>query len=265
MTFIAAMDHSGGSTGGVLQRYGVDYTEDNKMELVHEMRLRMVHSSNFHGENIDHAILYKDTVERGMVEELRKKGIKAILKVDSGCNSQGLLKEFDLDAMIAFAQENKCVGTKMRSIIHNIDDIDIIIEQQLQLAKRICDGGLVPIVEPEIPIDSPNKQILEDQLLKSLTYQLHRFEGNQVWLKLTLPEIPNHYATLHEVPCVTRIVGLSGGYSTEQACMRLSLNRGMQASFSRALSEGLYHDDSNEYFETAISKNISNIVEASRG
>ena len=118
--FIAAMDHSGGSTGGVLERYGQEYTEENKMDLVHAMRLRMINSPNFTSNNIWAAILYKDSVDRGAVDILGDKGIEAILKVDSGCHMNGLLKEFDLDSMIDYALEKGCTGTKMRSIVKTI-------------------------------------------------------------------------------------------------------------------------------------------------
>ena len=115
--FIAAMDHSGGSTGGVLERYGCEYTEENKMDLVHEMRLRMINSIDFNSNNIWAAILYKDSVERGAVDVLESKGIEAILKVDSGCSMNGLLKDFPLDEMIDYAIAKGCTGTKMRSIV----------------------------------------------------------------------------------------------------------------------------------------------------
>ena len=142
MSFIAAMDHSGGSTGGVLDRYGQEYTEENKMEKVHAMRLRMVNSPDFVKENIWASILYVDTVERGMVTVLQEKGIEAFLKVDSGCEEDGSLKDFDLQLMIDTALFNKCSGTKMRSIVKSIDTMDKILDQQFDLAQRIYDAGL---------------------------------------------------------------------------------------------------------------------------
>ena len=131
--FIAAMDHSGGSTGGVLERYGVNYTEDNKMDLVHEMRMRMVSSPDFNSDNIWAAILYQDTVQRGMVPVLNDKGIQSFLKIDSGCNEDGTLKDFDLTAMMNYAVANKCTGTKMRSIVKTMEVLDAVLDQQLSL------------------------------------------------------------------------------------------------------------------------------------
>ena len=143
MSFIAAMDHSGGSTGGVLERYGQEYTEENKMEKVHAMRLRMVNSPDFVKENIWAAILYKDTVERGMVPILKQKGIEAYLKIDSGCEDNGYLKTFKWYDMIDFAKENGCTGTKMRSIVKDVKDLSMICEQQFALAESIHEAGLM--------------------------------------------------------------------------------------------------------------------------
>tara|TARA_Y100001954_G_scaffold216567_1_gene247879 strand:+ start:158 stop:955 length:798 start_codon:yes stop_codon:yes gene_type:complete len=262
MTFIAAMDNSGGSAGGVLDAYGQDWNEQDKMEKIHAFRLRMINSASFNNENIDSAILYKDSVERGAVPVLKQKGIRAILKIDNGVQDSGLLKDFDLDSMVYYGYENGCYGTKMRSIIHNIDTIDAVLEQQFKFAETIYENNLMPIVEPEIDINNPSKQILEDALAKSLKDKLGKMKGRCI-LKLTIPDTPNTYLSLTESHSLVRLVGLSGGYSTEQACIKLSLNRHMQASFSRALSEGLCYDDPDEYFETAISKNINVIKEAS--
>ena len=264
MTFIAAMDNSGGSAGGVLDTYGQEWTEEDKMEKIHAFRMRMINSEAFNSNNIDSAILYRDSVERGAVPILKDKGINSILKIDSGCEETGLLKEFDVDEMIQYAIANKCYGTKMRSIVYTTETIKDVLTQQFKLAEEISLTGLMPIVEPEIPINSINKQIIEDQLAKDLVWHLHRFNGSCI-LKLTLPDTPNTYLELNDFEDnkVKRVVGLSGGYSLEQACMRLSLNRNMQASFSRALSEGLCYADPDPYFETQIASNISNIVAAS--
>ena len=265
MTFIAAMDNSGGSAGGVLDTYGQEWTEEDKMEKIHAFRMRMINSQAFNSTNIDAAILYKDSVDRGAVPVLKEKGINAILKIDSGCDDKGLLKEFDTDEMIDYALENNMYGTKMRSIVHTTETIKDVLAQQFKLADKIWAKGLMPIVEPEIPINNPNKSVIEDQLLKDLTWHLHRLQGACI-LKLTLPDEANKYLELvnFEGNKVERLVGLSGGYSLEQACIRLSVNRHMQASFSRALAEGLYYADSDPYFETQIASNISNIVEASK-
>ena len=262
MTFIAAMDNSGGSAGGVLDTYGQEWNEEDKMEKIHAFRMRMINSEAFNCDNIDAAILYKDSVERGAVPVLKEKGIRAILKIDSGTEDSGLLKDFDVEDMVYYGFENGCYGTKMRSIIHNIDTIAPVLEQQFKLAETIYENNLMPIVEPEIDIKNPNKQMLEDALAKSLKDHLGKMKGRCI-LKLTIPDTPNTYLGLTESHSLIRLVGLSGGYSTEQACLKLSFNRHMQASFSRALSEGLHYDDPDEYFETAISKNISNIKQAS--
>lgn len=263
MTFIAAMDNSGGSAGGVLDTYGQEWTEEDKMEKIHAFRMRMINSAMFDSRYIDAAILYKDSVERGAVPELKAKGIQAILKIDNGVDETGLLKEFDDTAMIEYALKHGCYGTKMRSIVHDVGMIDKVLDQQFRLAEKIYKNNLMPIVEPEVDIHNPNKNIIEDILVKSLTKYCQSMKGKCI-LKLTLPDLPNLYLPLLNIHGVQRLVGLSGGYSTEQACMRLSLNRNMQASFSRALSEGLFYADDDAYFETAISKNINIIVDASK-
>lgn len=262
MKFIAAMDHSGGSTGGVLERYGQDYTEDNKMDLVHKMRLRMINSPDFIHKNIWAAILYKDSVDRGAVKELNAKGIEAFLKIDSGCEDDGTLKVFNLDEMIMYALTHNCYGTKMRSIVKTEQILKTVLDQQFEYAEKIYAEGLVPIVEPEVPIDHPQKAelevILEDELYRSL----QNFKGRCI-LKLTLPETVNLYTSLIEHPSVDRVVGLSGGYSTHEACNRLKENKDMTASFSRGLSESLFSYQNDEEFSKAISKNIKMICEAS--
>ena len=264
MTFIAAMDNSGGSAGGVLDTYGQEWTEEDKMEKIHAFRMRMINSESFNHNSIDSAILYKDSIERGAVPILKAKGIRSILKIDNGTEESGLLKEFDDTAMIEYAVKHECYGTKMRSIIHNVDSIEKVLDQQFKLAEKIYSYKLMPIVEPEIDINNPNKSIIEDILKDKLNERLRRMQGKCI-LKLTLPDVPNIYLPLLNIHSVQRIVGLSGGYSTEQACVGLSLNKNMQASFSRALSEGLYYNDPDDYFETAISKNITEIVNASQG
>ena len=260
--FIAAMDHSGGSTGGVLERYGVNYTEDNKMDLVHEMRMRMVSSPDFNSDNIWAAILYQDTVQRGMVPVLNDKGIQSFLKIDSGCNEDGTLKDFDLTAMMNYAVANKCTGTKMRSIVKTMEVLDAVLDQQVELANKIYAWGLMPIVEPEVPIDHTHKEKLETALFDGLLQKLDNLQGKCI-LKLTLPEQPNIYADLIDHPSVHKIVGLSGGYTTEEACRRLKENDNMSASFSRALSQDLFANQTDEEFDMTMAMNIQSIVEAS--
>jgi fructose-bisphosphate aldolase class I len=262
--FIAAMDHSGGSTGGVLERYGQKYKESNKMELVHQMRLRMVNSPEFTSENIWAAILYKDTVERGMVPVLKDKGIEAYLKIDSGCEDNGYLKYFRWNEMTDFAKEHGCTGTKMRSIVKSDKDLSMILDQQFALAEGIYNEGLMPIVEPEIPIEHPDKELYEYKLRDELAERLDALHGRCI-LKLTLPEQDDFYAGIIPHDRVERVVGLSGGYSTEEACRRLSRQRGMTASFSRGLSEGLFASQTDEEFNARITTNIHMIREAGNG
>ena len=264
--FIAAMDHSGGSTGGVLERYGqYDYDEVSKMEKVHAMRLRMVNSPDFNDENIWGAILYQDTVTRGMVNVLDEKGIDTFLKIDSGCDEDGTLKQFPVKQMLEFATNGigpKIYGTKMRSIVKGVGMVHPVLKQQFTLARTICDYGLVPIIEPEIPIDNPIKAKVESALMFHLQEFLDEFTGKCI-LKLTPPEVPNMYHNLTVFPNVERVVFLSGGYTTAEACNRLGLNDDVTASFSRALSEGLTYSLTDAEFDAKIKNNIKQITEAS--
>ena len=260
--FIAAMDHSGGSTGGVLERYEQEYTEENKMDLVNDMRLRMINSPKFTSTYIWAAILYKDSVDKGLAYHLNAKDIKPFLKIDSGCEDNGYLKYFRLDDMITYAHEHGCYGTKMRSIVKTDLIMPMILTQQFALAEKISKSGLIPIVEPEIPIDHPNKADLETQLYHMLDDHLREFDGKWIF-KLTLPETPNLYKNFTNHPKVEKVVGLSGGYSTLQACDRLGQQDNVSASFSRALSEGLYAHQTDDEFTAKISDNIKRISNAS--
>jgi fructose-bisphosphate aldolase class I len=262
--FIAAMDHSGGSTGGVLERYGQEYTEEDKMEKVHAMRLRMVNSPDFNDKNIWGAILYQDTVTRGMVNILDEKGIDTFLKIDSGCDEDGTLKQFPVKQMLEFATNGigpRIYGTKMRSIVHGTGMAHPVLKQQFTLARTIWDYGLVPIIEPEVPIDHPIKAEVEDALMYHLQEFLDEYPGKCI-LKLTPPEVPNLYHNLTVFPNVERVVFLSGGYATQEACRRLSANADVTASFSRALSEGLAHSQTDAEFNAKIKQNIKMITEA---
>ena len=263
--FIAAMDHSGGSTGGVLERYGQEYTEADKMEKVHAMRLRMVNSPDFNDKNIWGAILYQDTVTRGMVNILDEKGIDTFLKIDSGCDADGTLKQFPVKQMLEWATNGigpKIYGTKMRSIVKGVGMIHPVLKQQFTLARTIWEHGLVPIIEPEVPIDHPIKEAVEHTLMHLLQEFLMDFHGKCI-LKLTPPEVPNLYHNLTIFSNVERVVFLSGGYSTAEACNRLGQNANVSASFSRALSEGLRYDLTDDEFNATISNNIKMITEAS--
>lgn len=262
--FIAAMDHSGGSTGGVLERYGREYDEHNKMERVHEMRLRMVNSPAFNDHTVWAAILYKDTVTRGMVNLLDEKGIDSFLKIDDGCDENGMLKQFPVKQMCEFATNGlgkPIYGTKMRSIIKDINAVDAILKQQFTLAWTIQEYGLMPIIEPEVPIDHPDKELIEQELYELLEEYLHARDWKCI-LKLTPPEVPNLYHNLTVHPTVDKVVFLSGGYATAEACRRLSMNHDVTASFSRALSEGLNHNQTDAEFNAKISQNIRMIVDA---
>ena len=261
MKFIAAMDHSGGSTGGVLDRYEQTYTEETKMDLIHDMRTRMINAPSFNGDNIWGTILYKDTVLRGVSATLLEKEIVSFLKVDSGVIFSGMLKPFNLGEMINIAKEHRCVGTKMRSIVYSKDVLEPIVKEQFELAKKIFDNGLIPIIEPEIPIDHMNKSELETMLDASMKAHLGRFKG-QCILKLTLPEINGLYSDYSNHPKVVKVVALSGGYSTETACKRLSEQPAMGASFSRALSENLYANQRDVDFNASLAWNIKRISEA---
>ena len=260
--FIAAVDSSGGSTAGVLERYGQEYTEEDKMDKIHAMRMRMVNSPDFNSQNIWGAILYEDTVRRGLVPVLKQKNIEAFLKVDRGCDGDGTLKQFPVKQMIDLAREHGCYGTKMRSIVNGVGMVHPVLKQQFTLAETIGDYDLVPIIEPEVPIDHPIKSEVEEALL----YQLYEFldeHPTKCILKLTPPEIPNLYKPLLEFHNVEKVVFLSGGYPTAEACRRLSMADGVSASFSRALSEGINVDQSDAVFDARLSLNISDIVKAS--
>ena len=263
--FIAAMDHSGGSTPGALDRYGVEYDENNMMDHIHAMRMRMVNAPAFNDSNISAAILYQDTVTRGMVNILDEKGIDTFLKIDSGCDADGTLKQFPVKQMLEWATNGigpRIYGTKMRSIVHGVGMIHPVLKQQFTLARTICDYGLVPIIEPEVPIDHPIKGEVEDALMYHLREFLMDFKGKCI-LKLTPPEVPNLYHNLTIFSNVEQVVFLSGGYATQEACRRLSANNNVSASFSRALSEGLTYDLTDEEFNAKLQHNIKMIADAS--
>jgi len=263
--FIAALDQSGGSTPGALDNYGVEYTEHNMFDKIHDMRMRMVNSPDFNDKNIWAAILYQDTVTRGMVNVLDEKGIDTFLKIDSGCEESGLLKQFPVKQMLEWATNGigpKIYGTKMRSIVKGVSMVHPVLKQQFTLARTIWEHGLVPIIEPEVPIDNPIKAKVESALMHHLQEFLDEFPGKCI-LKLTPPEVPNLYHNLTVFPNVERIVFLSGGYATAEACNKLGLNDNVTASFSRALSEGLKYSLTDEEFDVKIRQNIKMITEAS--
>ena len=260
--FIAALDQSGGSTPGALRQYGIPdnaYSGDAEMfELMHGMRVRIMTAPAFTGARIIGAILFEGTMEgqaRGRPVPTflwEERGIIPFLKVDKGLqaesNGVSLMKPLpELDALLTRAVNLGVFGTKMRSVIYLPlqEGIAAVVAQQFDVATRIAGRGLMPIIEPEVSIKSPDKAGAETILLAELTRKLDALpDGRQVMLKLTIPDVPDLYSALIHHERVARVVALSGGYTRADACKRLAANHGMIASFSRALAEGLTHSRS---------------------
>ena len=279
--FIAALDQSGGSTPKALRLYGVEedqYGSESEMfDLIHAMRARIAKAPAFNGEKVIGAILFEMTMEReidGMPTAAymwEKRGVVPFLKVDKGLaeeeNGAQVMKPMpELDALLERAVAAGIFGTKMRSVINaaNAQGIKAVVAQQFEIGKQILGHGLVPIIEPEVTISIADKAEAEDILLSELTAQLDALdEGQDVMLKLTLPETANHYKPLVDHPRVMRVVALSGGYSRDEANTRLSQNTGVIASFSRALTEGLSADQSDDAFNATIAATIDSIYAAS--
>lgn len=281
--FIAALDQSGGSTPKALKLYGVDeseYSSEEQMfDLVHAMRSRIITSPVFTGERIVGAILFEMTMER-QIEGLptatylwEKKQVVPFLKVDKGLadeqNGVQMMKPMpELDILLIKAKAGAIFGTKMRSVIKlaNSEGIQAVVDQQFDVAKQILAHGLVPIVEPEVDINSPEKAQAEELLRASILKHLDSLEEHQVvMLKLTLPDTAGFYQTLVDHPNVLKIVALSGGYSRDEANEKLSQNSGLIASFSRALTEGLSAKQSDEEFNKTLDASIESIYRASVG
>ena len=280
--FIAALDQSGGSTPKALSLYGVDeseYQSDEEMfNKVHAMRTRIITSSVFNGERVLGAILFEDTLDRNILGHSSSsylwnvKQVIPFLKVDKGLeaevNGTQLLKAMpDLDNLLAKANAQNVFGTKMRSVVKlaNAVGVEAIIAQQFVVAKQILAAGLMPIIEPEVDIHSPEKAAAEALLKASILKHLDNLaSGQQVMLKLTLPETANFYQDLVNHPKVLKVVALSGGYSREEANNRLTENNGMIASFSRALSEGLSAKQSDTEFDATMDSSIESIYQASK-
>ena len=279
--FIAALDQSGGSTPKALQLYGVGpelYSGDEEMfARMHEMRARIVTSPSFDGRRILGAILFEGTMDR-QIEGVDSaaylwdvKRVVPFLKVDKGLadeahGAQVMKPTPDLDALLARAASKGVFGTKMRAVIKLADEAGVtaVVDQQVEVGRRILDAGLVPIIEPEIDIHSPDKAEAEALLLAALLGHLDQLPDDQVvMLKLTLPEEDGFYRALVDHPRVLRVVALSGGYSRKEACARLARNAGVVASFSRALTEGLSFDQDDEAFDAALDEAIGSIYEAS--
>ncbi len=280
--FIAALDQSGGSTPKALKLYGVEESEysgdDEMFAKVHEMRTRIVTSPSFGGDRILGAILFENTMDRqieglGSAQYLwDKKGVVPFLKVDKGLadeeNGAQVMKPMpDLDALLERAKKNGVFGTKMRSVVKmaNADGVKAVVDQQFEIGRRIVAAGLVPIIEPEVDIHSPEKAQAEAMLKDAMLQHLNGLGADEkVMLKLTLPEADNFYAECVKHPNVVRVVALSGGYPRDEANSRLSRNNGMVASFSRALSEGLSAKQSAEEFNTMLNNSIQSIFDASK-
>jgi len=279
--FIAALDQSGGSTPGALRLYGIpdtDYSGDAEMfALMHAMRVRVMTAPAFTGDKVIAAILFERTMD-GSAEGKpvptflwKDRGVVPFLKVDKGLQDESdgvnLMKPIPgLDALLARAVGLDVYGTKMRSTIRlaSATGIAAIVDQQFELAAQIADHGLVPILEPEVLIKSPEKGAAEAMLLAALTRGLDALPADRrVMLKLTIPEVPNLYEPLAKHKGVVRVVALSGGYTRDDACERLSHNRDMIASFSRALLEDLTRDMSDAAFNAQLKHSIDEIYKAS--
>jgi fructose-bisphosphate aldolase class I len=279
--FIAALDQSGGSTPKALKLYGVDESaydgEEEMFDRIHEMRSRIVTSPSFSGDRVLGAILFEQTMDRQIggrdtPEYLWDvKGVVPFLKVDKGladeANGAQVMKPMPaLDELLERAVAKGVFGTKMRSVIKLADPagVDAVVDQQFEVARQILGHGLMPIIEPEIDIRSPQKAEAEALLKAALLRDLDTIpEGQQVMFKLTLPETDGFYAELTAHPKVAKVVALSGGYSREEANDRLARNKGVIASFSRALTEGLTAQQSDEEFDAALDASIKSIYEAS--
>jgi fructose-bisphosphate aldolase, class I len=279
--FIAALDQSGGSTPKALRQYGISEdayaSEDEMFDLVHQMRTRIITSKAFTGERILAAILFEGTMGRRIEETpsatylWQTKNVVPFVKVD-----KGLAEEADgvqvmnpmpgLDDLLGRALDEGVFGTKMRSVVKLADEDGIrrIVEQQFEVGQRILDAGLVPILEPEVDIHSPQKHEAERLLLRYVTEHLDQLAGDhQVMLKLTIPSEDGFYGQLIDHPKVLRVVALSGGYARDEANERLARNPGLIASFSRALIGELSAGQSDEEFDTALDTAVESIYRAS--
>ena len=279
--FVAALDQSGGSTAKALAIYGVEkesYKDDAEMlQLMHDMRSRLMMSPSFTKERILAAILFEKTMDLKVAGKFSAdylweiKGVLPILKVDQGLmdleNGVQLMKPIPgLAELLVRATERHIFGTKMRSVIKEANETGIkaIVEQQFELARIISEAGFVPIIEPEVDIHTINKEGAEVILKREIRNHLETLdEKYQIMLKLTIPTIDNFYEDLMKCKNVVRIVALSGGYSRDEANEKLKKNHGLIASFSRALTEGLNVNQSDEEFEKMLDQSIESIYDAS--
>lgn len=279
--FVAALDQSGGSTPKALKLYGIDenaYKDDDQMfDLIHQMRCRIMQSPAFNGNKVIGAILFENTMDREVAGKSAadflwdERRIVPFLKVDKGLadenNGVQLMKPMpDLESLLERASAAGIFGTKMRSVINRADNkgIEENVSQQFEIGQTILGYGLVPIIEPEVNIKIEDKAEAEEILLANLIKHLDALQGEQkVMLKLTLPENANLYSPAIDHAKVMRVVALSGGYTREESNLRLRTNLGMTASFSRALTEGLSAQQSDEIFNNTLSQTINDIYEAS--
>lgn len=279
--FIAALDQSGGSTPKALKLYGVNEdaysNEDEMYDLIHEMRTRVMTAPAFTSDYVLGAILFEQTMDREVDGKYTSdylwdaKGVVPFLKIDKGLadeqNGVQLMKPNpNLGELLKRAVERNVFGTKMRSVIKepNAEGIKQVVDQQFEVAKEVIAAGLVPIIEPEVDINSADKERIEAMLNDEILSHLDKLSDDEyVMLKLTIPTLANFYKELIDHPRVVRVVALSGGYPREQANQKLAENKGLIASFSRALSEGLSADQSDEEFNTTLEKSIKEIYEAS--
>ena len=279
--FIAALDQSGGSTPGALRQYGVPdsaYSGDAEMfKLMHEMRVRIMTAPAFTGTKVIGAILFEATMD-GQAQDKpvptflwEERGVVPFLKVDKGLEAEkdgvSLMKPIPgLDTLLDRAGKLGVFGTKMRSVINlpSQEGIAAIVKQQFELAEQIAGHGLMPILEPEVSIKSPDKAAAEAILLAELAKGLGALpDDRRVMLKLTIPDVPDLYSELINHPHVVRVVALSGGYTRTDACKRLAANHGMIASFSRALVDDLRHSMSDATFDATLEKSVDEIYQAS--
>ena len=278
--FIAALDQSGGSTPKALKGYGIEegaWNDDEEMfGLIHQMRSRIITSPAFSGEKVLGAILFVRTMDgeidgKPVPQVLRERGVVPFIKIDKGLeaeeNGVQLMKPMpDLAILLAHAKALGVFGTKERSVINlaNRDGIAAVVGQQFEVARQVLDAGLVPIIEPEVNIKSPERAEADRILLDELVKALDSLPGNErVMLKLSLPTEPGLFDPLVDHPRVLRVVALSGGYSRPEACRELARNRGIIASFSRALLEDLRYQMSDEEFDRALGTAIDEIHAAS--
>lgn len=279
--FIAALDQSGGSTPKALRLYGIEedaYSSEAEMYgLIHDMRARIIKSPAFNGEKVVGAILFERTMD-GEIDGTPtarylwdKCGVVPFLKVDKGLaepeDGAKVMKPMpDLDALLKKAVSHGIYGTKMRSVIDaaNPAGVRAVVAQQFEVARQILGHGLVPIIEPEVTISIADKGEAEDLLLEAIRAELDALEpGQEVMLKLTLPENDNQYKALVDHPRVIKVVALSGGYPRDEANARLSRQSGMIASFSRALTEGLSAQQSDDEFDAVLAETVAQIHRAS--